>query len=354
MKKIKNILSSLENKRRLALLSLLMIMAFAIFVHTRLWIYNTAKPGQEEDIYYIWTEGKRLLLAQNPYERTLSGNMRENHKYATYFPLFYVLAYLTQLFGLRDYSAWLYFWRHIFLLFNMGITLVIFYALYQKKLIVIAIFSVALWLFNRWTLYVTTVAQIDFLPIFFLILSLMIFQKYKWWSLLLYSLSLALKQIAIFLMPLYLIWIWQSANRDRVKQVLIAAAVIISIPFITSLPFLFWNANGLLKSILFSATRKSVTHFNAPSLDACIELYLPSFVGIKAKLPMLLLMTLIYLATVQRQIGIYIGSLLTMIVFIDFNSVLFIQYMCWIVPLIPLSIGEGMHNRQKKELQQPS
>lgn len=323
------------------MLCLLIIIVISTIFHVSLWNYSTTQAGKE-DIYYIWLEGKRLLAAQNPYERVLSGNLRDNQKYATYFPLFYILSYSTQLFGLRDYSSWLFLWRHIFLLFNLGIASVIFYTFYQKKLTLFAVFSALFWSFNRWTIYVTKVAQIDFIPILFLIISLLIFRRYRLWSLILFSLSLALKQIAIFLVPLYLIWVWQSESNHRVKKTVVALALIVSIPLLTSLPFIFWNTEGLLKSVLFSATRKPSSHFNAPALDTYIRMVVPSFVGIKAKLPMLFLMCSIYFVAFQRNLGMYMSSLLTMLTFIDFNSVLFTQYMCWIVPLISLAVCDSM------------
>ncbi len=346
MQRFNNIFSSRNKQKYLAILCIIIIVAFGIFVHTRLWIYDTTQVGKEEDIYYVWLEGKRLLSVENPYARILSGNLRQNQKYATYFPLFYIMSYLTQLLGFKDYSNWLFLWRHIFLVFNFGIASILFYTFYQHNRLLIAFFSATFWLFNRWTIYITKVAQIDFLPILFLIISLLLFNKNKWSSLLLFSLSLATKQIAIFLVPLYLIWIWQSADRKKSKEVLIALVVIFSIPLLTSLPFIFWNAEGFFKSILFSTTRNPEAHVNAPSIDAYIERAVPQFVGIKAKIPMLFLMALVYFSALQRQLGRYLSSLVTMVVFTDFNSVLFLQYMGWVTPLIPLAICDLMHNKQ--------
>ena len=344
MQKILSILDIIKNRKLLTLVVFTIIIAAAVVVHTRLWSYDT--QAETEDIYYIWIEGKRLLLGENPYARILSGNMRENSKYATYFPLFYLFSYLTQLLGWKEYSNWIDLWRHIFLLFNLGIAALIFYTFYQNRLFIFAIFSSSFWLFNRWTLYVTMIAHIEFIPIFFLITSLILFRRNKYTSLILFSLSLALKQIAVFLLPLYLIWVWQSVESKKTKETLISFGVILSIPFLTSLPFIFWNQEGLIKSILFSATRNPGGHFNAPSLDALIMNAVPNFVGIKAKLPMLFLMALIYLSVIQRKLGMYTSSLITMFIFIDFNSVLFGQYFCWTIPLLSLAICDFVNPNQ--------
>jgi len=73
----------------------------------------------------------------------------------------------------------------------------------------------------------------------------------------------------------------------------------------------------------------------------------PGFVGIEAKIPMLIMMALVYLIKFRRQISMNIASLLVMIIFTDFNSVLFNQYMCWIVPLIPIALCD----RQSAKMQ---
>jgi len=333
-------LKSFNKRQTSALIWLFIIILGGILAHTLpiFWDYKTNQVGKEEDIYYLWIEGKRILSGENPYARVLASNMRDNQKYATYFPLFYILSYLTQLFGLKNYLDWIEFWKYIFLFFNMGIATTLFYCFYQQRVLSLAIFSAIFWLFNRWNFYVTLVADMDFIPIFFLLLSLLLFRRKKWLSLILFSISLAIKQIAIFLLPLYLIWIWQSAPKNATKQVLIAVGVIISIPLLTSIPFIVWGAESLAKSVLFSATRYADSDFGAFSMDTYVASALPQFVGLKAKIPMLVIMFLVYFIAWQRQITMQMASLLVMIAFVDFNSVLFNQYMCWIVPLIPLAI----------------
>lgn len=336
----------LLRKKELVLICLFLLVICASVIYT---LFIPLQINKEEDIYYLWLEGKRLLSGENPYGRILMGNMRENNKYATYFPLFYLLSYLTQLLGLNNYAHWLIFWHNIFFIFNLGIALCIFYALYQYGLVLLAFFSASFWLFSRWTLHVTAIAHIDFIAIFFLILSLLIFQKHKL-SLFLFSVSLAIKQIGVFLIPLYIIWLWQSENKNNIRNIILAFAIIISLPFLTSIPFIIWNYEGFFKSIIFSATRNSASHFIAFSLDTYISQVIPSFIGIKAKIPMLFLMSLIYISTWRRQLGMYTSSLLTLSVFIDFNSVLFSQYMSWVVPFIPLCVCDWMHIHSSRRI----
>ena len=306
---------------------LLVILAIGAIAHIRLWDKDT----KGEDVYYNWVEGSRLLNGEDPYARILAGNMRENDKYATYFPGFYGLSALTEAAGLRDYDAWIAFWRVIFLAFDLAIAAALYLLIYPRGRLLAACFAAAFWLFSRWTLHVTEIAHIDFIPIFLMIASLGLFRRHRWIALLLFSLSLGVKQIAIFLVPLYLIWTWQSARQDKLKQTALAGLVIASVPILIALPFLAWHADGFIESLAFSATRNPVDHFSVPSLDGQM-----GWLGLPARLPMFVMLLAVYALAWRRKIGMFVASLFAMSTFVDFNAVLFRQYLVWIVPLIPL------------------
>jgi hypothetical protein len=101
-----------------------------------------------------------------------------------------------------------------------------------------------------------------------MVLSLGLFEKYRRTSLLLFGFSLAIKQIAIFLMPLYLIWEYQQSRSWQ--KVFVAGLWMAVIPLLASIPFLIWNAEGFIKSIVFSATRIALDHFGAESIDVIL------------------------------------------------------------------------------------
>jgi uncharacterized membrane protein len=280
--------------------------------------------------------------------------MRENDKYATYFPLFYLLGALTELLGFSTYKEWIHFWRWGFLLCNLGIALLLFIIVYRRGQVILALFSILFWLFSRWTLNLTTSGQIDFLPIFFLVASLALFERNQRLALLLFSFSLATKQIAIFLVPVYLIWIWQSSEQSAWKRLGEGMLIMCSVPLVTSLPFIIWNAEGFFKSIIFSATRLAENHFKVDSFDQLVAEGMPSFVGLPAKLPMLFLMGLVYIVAMRHMLGKYGAVLLILSVFVEFNSVLFRQYMTWIVPFIPLAVSEFSRNGWSSSLHLPA
>ena len=111
--------------------------------------------------------------------------------------------------------------------------------------------------------------------------------------------------------------------------------VMAAIPLIFSAPFIVWNAKGFFTSVLISATRISESHFGVPGVDTLLGLS-----GIPAKLPMLGLMMLTFFMVWKQNTKPFVAAMLIMLIFVDFNSVLFRQYMTWVGPLFPLALSE--------------
>jgi hypothetical protein len=309
----------------------LMVVLILLFFARRVY-YSIPEPNLDgQDIYYSYVEGKRLTEGKNPYARILDGDMRENQKYATYFPVFYELSYLSQLAGLRSLEQWIGFWRPIFFSFGLAIGFLIYAALAVKRMEWIGVIGAAFWLFGRWTLKIVEMQTFDFIPIFFTLLALVLFPRSKWLALFSFSLALGFKQITIFIAPLFLVWVWQRAERDRLKQVFLAGLAIASVPLLSSLPFLVWNAEGLIRSVLFSATRDGATQFGVPSIDIIF-----GWEGLAGRILMLALLACVYLLAFKKPGYLFLFSFFAMSVFIDYNSVLFSQYPAWIAPMLPL------------------
>ena len=305
------------------------------------------------DIRSIYEMSRELSQGSNPYERALPGQ-RDDHKFATYLPLFYLFGALIHKLGAQEYIPWIQVWRVFNLAANVGIGTLLFAALYRRKLLVVAFFAALFWFFNRWTLYITVNAQIDLLPVFFLVASLLVFRTNRRLSLLLLGISLALKHIGIFVAPLYLIWIWQSSEHAPLRQVVRGAIWIAAIPVILSLPFIFWDARGFAASMIYSLDREATNHFKVASLDELLTVIYPWFTGILTRLPMIAMMLLVYLGAQRRQIPLFFGVLLIMSVFVDFGSVLFRQYLTWLVPLVPLALCDVVDSLQAGSLAQGS
>ncbi len=171
-----------------ALLSIFVILFSGILFHAGLWgleptdwdvhkMFNQDNKFDliQQDIYAVFVEGDRLQQGINPYARALDleGDLQWNATNATYMPVFYLLSWLTQKIGLEDFIQWVGFWRVIFLIANLGSAYLMFYVGYRHfQSLVLGAFAALLWLFNRWSIHMTMIYHIDFVAIFFFILSL--------------------------------------------------------------------------------------------------------------------------------------------------------------------------------------
>ena len=300
---------------------------------------SPSAPAAEEaergpDIYFVWRDGRRLAAGQNPYESILSGNMRENRKYPTYLPLYYVMVAGAHRLGLTEFRQWMRLWRPIVLVSHVLIAILLLLACWRAGYRVLGVFAALFWGFNRWTLYVVGVAHVDFPAILCLLASLLLWDTRRRASYLLFGLSLALKQIAIFVTPLYLVWAWRETREPRARPAAVARAAgwIALVPGFVSLPFLLWNAEAFLRSVLFSATRDPDSHISALSATAKA-----GFTGLPGRLPMLVLMGLVLWAAGRGEIGRYLAVLLILVSFVDYNAVFYLQYMAWLVPFLVLA-----------------
>lgn len=285
------------------------------------------------DIRYIYEDGHSIANAVNPYQRIHGSNMRENQKYSTYFPGFFLFVAATVKLGADDLGKFLEIWRPLSLLIHLSVGLLILFVFMEKGWLVAGVFSSLFYLYNRFTLSVMGSGQIDLLAILLLMLALRKGNPY--W----FGLSLAVKQVAIFVVPLYLLL---QRTGDNFKEQLISmiklGLKVSVIPFLCSLPFLIHDAKAFVMSILFSATRNAgglSTRLRAKSVDHIME-----WEGLIARLPMLAMMGLVAYLCYQRKLGLYSSTFVIFWVFVCFNSVLLTQYIVWGVAFLPLVLLE--------------
>jgi uncharacterized membrane protein len=308
------------------------ICLLGMLTHVRLW---PTVEDRNDDIYFTFLEGDRLLRGENPYSRVLEGDMRENEKYATYLPLFYYLSAGAQLLGMAEYPQWVAFWRLVFLLACSWIAIGIFLRAWATRIKVFAVAASLFWLFNRWTLHVSISADLDFLPLALLLIAWSLLGKRPRAALVVLGASIAIKHFGVFLAPLFLMQIWRNSTQPKVRiwrDLLLLGAV----PLMVSLPFLFLDAEAFAKSILFSVSRNPMATGDVFSLDALL-----GWSGWAARVPMLGLLVLIYVAVWRGRLGAYASSLLVMATVTFFNSVFFTSYMVWVMPFLPLACLEA-------------
>ncbi len=293
--------------------------------------------GKANDIFFIWSAGHAIAHGENPYSKIQSPDVLINKKYSTYLPGFYLIVSAYVALGHETFEEWLSFWRLSSFAIHFAIGVFLFFVLLPRGGVWLALFGSQFWLLSRWTVQIMNSGQIDAVAIAILLVSIWILPRCKRTALILFGASLSIKQIGIFMLPVYLLlesdlhkpFMWNLGQ--GVKNLLYMAAF----PLLTCLPFIIWDARGMVWSILFSATRFPVG-LKFPSIDALL-----GYVGLVAKIPMILMMAFVYFLVLQRRIGRFTAALVLFLTFISFNSVLYTQYLPWFCAFLGLAIAEA-------------
>jgi hypothetical protein len=101
---------------------------------------------------------------------------------------------------------------------------------------------------------------------------------------------------------------------------------------------------AFIQSVLSSVTRPDRGYGHVSAVGSLLGLR-----GSVARLPLVLLASLILLVAAYRQvIGRYITVLLMFTVFTNFNTVFFPQYFAWVIPFIVLAAEERAAPRPRE------
>lgn len=274
---------------------------------------NIQKTFKGSDIEAIWQEGTKICKVENPYSRIKSNAKNSHYKPPTYFPGFYALSCSLQKFfpsahHLSGIEAWSVINSALYLLSG----LVFLYLFIREENYLPALCALVVFFFSRWTFQTMASLQQNLLAIFLLILAFAVFKKKPLLACFLLSLSLIIKQIAIFLIPLFLI----LELRDK-KDLYFRLLVISALPIIFLLPFIINDFEGVFYSIFYSAARET----GGDRLFSS---------GLRTLL-MFFSMAVVYFAALRKQVSLELGSLLIMLTFVGLHSVFFTQYYFWLM-----------------------
>jgi hypothetical protein len=294
------------------------------------------------DIYYIWRDGVRLANGENPYAYDHIPEPDERStKHPSYLPLFYLAVAGAHRLGIQEYATWMLVWKAVRILSHVAIAVMLYLAGQRTGRPLLGLFGALFWSLNRWSLYSVRSGGLDELALLFLLGSLECFGRRRRFAFLLFGTSLAIKHVGLLVAPLYLVWTWHRSSRHPrwVRWTAVGQAVlwIALIPVAVSLPFIWWDAGAFTRSILSSVVRSRDGYAHVSAVGSLLGLR-----GGWARVPLLLLLTLVVLVAAHRQvIGRYTAVLLMFAAFTDFNTVLFPQYFVWVIPFIALAAGEG-------------
>ena len=103
------------------------------------------------------------------------------------------------------------------------------------------------------------------------------------------------------------------------------------IPLIISLPFLVNQPSGFLLNILFSTTRDFGDHGNATGTRMILT-------GVDGtRMVMIALIIMNWIAQAKEKINFWFASTITLLIFLQFNAVIFAQYYIWLASFLLIS-----------------
>ncbi|MBI2620776.1 hypothetical protein HYW61_00950 [candidate division WWE3 bacterium] len=299
---------------------------------------------KSEDIYYEYTAAKQLYHGQSPYERILGGNLIENDKYVTLLPLYYYLLMLVRIFSRNEFNDFLSNWHAIVLLFQFAGGVFVYLWFRRINMKALGFVAAAFYMFNLWSLEGLIFLKQDAVAIALLVSSLYFFKTRLRLSFFLYGLSLGVKHISIFALPMYLtpIIFGERKFREYIVDVLY-----LLVPVVAPMASLFLDDPwGFLKSLLFSITRSTdgsklifgyarllVKYDDDDEISSLYKLLLP-------RLPLFVFAASNVFLLFAKKIPRVFFATLGVLTFSAFNPVIFSQYVIWIFPLAFITVAD--------------
>ena len=322
-----------SKKTILSILGIALIITTAMVHYT--WGLKNPDRLANEDIYYVWEEGKKIANYINPYARIIGNSLRENSKYPTYLPLSYYFTGILNLIGVSRFVDFISIWKPINLFFHLCIGAVTFSIYYQQRKPISGIVACSILLLGRWSAYITKVQHLEFAAILPILLAGQQLNRKPKLSALMFGLSLSIKHVGIILLPNFLIGLKTAStsendNSNR-KRILAYSVVALIIPLIISIPFLLDQPSGFLLNILFSTTRDFGDHGKATGTRMILA-------GVDGtRLIMIVLFTMNWAAQAKEKINFWFASTISLLIFLQFNAVIFAQYYIWLATFLLIS-----------------
>ncbi len=324
---------------------LVRILAFAglimsVFLFLRIYVtYSqiSRHTYKSSDIASIWNAGHDLCKGRSPYARMKKEgkNGKPVVRAPIYLPGAYILICAVEKLGYNTHKKWQKVWEPALVVLHIAIGVMLFILLFEKGHPALAFFVILFWLFSRFSIQTLVTRQTNTLALFPLLLSLAFINTRRTASLLLFGFSLVLKQVAVFLAPLYLVWCWN--DRKSWSDFRRSVFLILIIPFAATLPFIIRDYESFFMAIFYPTMHLAPGGYAGyPAAVRSIHPALPTIL-------MLVSMALVYLAALRRRLPEVTAALLVMMCFIAFNNIIFSQYFLWFFALVPIALLDWVH-----------
>ncbi|WP_114993600.1 hypothetical protein [Synechococcus sp. UW179A] len=321
--------------QRTVLLLLGIALVIATIVIHHLWGLRGAERLTSKDIYYVWEEGKSIADGVNPYARIIGKSLRDNNKYPTYLPLSYYFVAILDRIGFQSFFDFIRVWRPFNVFCHLGIAIVTFSTYNQQRKPISGLIACSILLLGRWSAYIVNVQHLEFAAILPILLAGQQLNRRPKFSALMFGLSLSVKHIGIILLPSFLLGLEpervSSDKQFKGKQLITYGAIALAIPLIISIPFLLDQPSGFLLNVLFSTTRDFRDHGNATGTRMILT-------GVDGtRLLMVVLIAMNWIAQIKEKINFWFASTITLLIFLQFNAVIFAQYYIWLASFLLIS-----------------
>jgi len=342
---MKNQINTTKDTRYDAFVFIFILIVVAFILHrVQLWVIpeGIKSDGEHHDVWYFFRDSKLLYKGINPYSLWRT-NPEANP--LDFFPLFALIGLVPMFLGYTTYSSWVSVMRVLYLAAELGIGAIIFRFSTTKKRPLLGLLGVSIWFFNLTTIKVWEILQTDSIVIFLALLGVYYLEKRPILANILLGCSVSIKQISVFLIPLFiikqmkLIPIIEITKKTQIKELIKTLFFILLVPFIISLPFLFLDYESLIKGLLFEAVRTASSHQIGKHSE--ILRYIADLFNIPAiitRIPMLLAFLGLYIFYYKQEIDKYLFASLTFGIYLYFNSVVYKQYFVWPIPFIIIGI----------------
>lgn len=315
----------------LALAGLLLLVLLFLRIYVT-YSQSSRHSYKNSDITSIWNSGHDLCKGKSPYARMKKEGQdgKPVVRAPIYLPGAYILICGVEKLGYNTNGKWQKVWEPALVVLHIAVGVMLFIVLLEKGYVTLAFFVIIFWLFSRFSIQTLVTRQTNTLALFPLLLSLALINSRRSASLLLFGLSLVLKQVAVFLAPLYIVWCWN--DRKSWTDFRRSVVLILIIPFAATVPFIIWDYESFFIAILYPTMHLAPSGFQGyPAAVRSIHPALPTIL-------MLGSMALVYLAALKQQLPKVTAAMLVMMCFVAFNNIIFSQYFLWFFALVPIAL----------------
>jgi hypothetical protein len=317
------------------------------------------------DIHRGFHRGLDVWAGVNSYEAFNPQNMLTQEKVPGFFPLyFYLMAFFTWISDFK-FVQFIDTLRTIIFVLYSAIGLLIYFYL-RKQSILLGIFGMSIFMFNRWTLSDVISLKQESYVLLLLISSLLLLKKNKYLAFFLFGVATGIKHLTILISPILFFEFYKDSielkyksfklNRIEFKKYLIAFILFLAPIVLPSISYLLDNPTNFINAILFNVTRESesmVTDNVSKGLDRVLVLYnqdlMNNFLLFLPRFPLVISLIIVTLFYFREKINMWSYATLAYLCFICFNPTLFNQYLVWFFVFLPFVFKEIFSNIEKNK-----